>query len=49
MMIKQLLPKDEEKRLRKMFSEFDNDGNGTIDRVEIQKGLTSLYGEKKAE
>lgn len=47
-MIKDLIPKDEEKRLRDMFTDFDEDGNGTLDRDEILKGLTSIYGYEKA-
>lgn len=31
-----------------MFTEFDEDGNGTLDRDEIFKGLSGMYGPEKA-
>lgn len=48
MMISKMLPKEEEKRLRDMFTEIDKDGDGTLDRDEILEGMIGLYGEEKA-
>lgn len=47
-MISKLLPKDEEKRLRDMFTLIDEDGNGNLDQDELLRGMTQLYGEQKA-
>lgn len=48
MMIQSLLPKEEEKRLKKMFKQIDEDNSGQIDRDELLVGMTTLYGEEKA-
>jgi len=47
-MISKMLPKEEEKRLRDMFTQIDEDGDGTLDRDEILRGMIMLYGEEKA-
>lgn len=48
MMIQNLLPKNEELRLKKMFENIDEDGDGTLDRDELLKGMTELYNEEVA-
>lgn len=43
-----MVSKDEEDRLRKVFEQLDEDGNGTLEYQELLHGLTNLYGEEYA-
>lgn len=44
LMIQNLLPKDEEKRLKDMFLQIDTDKSGQIDRDELLEGMAKLHG-----
>ena len=45
MMVQNMVSKEEEQRLRKVFINLDKDGDGHLDYEELLKGLTKLYGE----
>jgi calcium-dependent protein kinase len=47
MMIENILPKDEEQRLRNMFMQMDEDGNGDLDKEELLAGLVQVYGDEE--
>lgn len=44
MMTQSMVSKEEEQRLRKVFLQLDNDGNGYLEYDELLKGLTAIYG-----
>ena len=49
MMVQQMVSKDEEARLKKIFTQLDDDGNGFLEYNELLTGLTRIYGKEYAE